>query len=189
MKKLMEIYDTLSVYQQGIVDNLNLNGTGFDIDKHIPVFIKFKNGGPVSDKRYLYYIPVEESEMDNLSEKDMIGEYVMVPVGFDGDFTVGVVTHTISTITKKQFNKEILIENLEKEFIVQPVLICVGQEGLSGSPVGDYFEFIEDEKRKIKLETLIEKRAKVAAKNAHLAGLAEHDPKLKSLLDDYNGVK
>lgn len=191
MEKVMQRYEKLTKLQKRIVDNLILSGSGFDKDKHIPVFVQFpRKNNSNSDKRYIYYVLLEEVTLLVNDEKELIGEYVVVPVGYgeENNFAVATITHTIETITKNNFDADIIIEHMEKEFVVRPILTAIGKIDEEDTLVGAYAAESKKSSRKEKLRVLIEKEAKIAEENKRLSILSSYNPALQSLLDEYSSL-
>ena len=191
MEKVMERYEKLTKFQKLVVNNLMLSGSGFDKDKHIPVFVQFPmTNNRKSDKRYIYYVSLEEATLMVSEEEKLVGEYVVVPVGygFENNFAVVTITHTIETIAKNNFDADILIELVELERPIRPVLMAIGKVNEEDTPVGAYAAESEKQSRKGKLKVLIEKEAKIAEENKRLSILSSYNPALQPLLKEYSSL-
>lgn len=191
MESVMQRYEKLTKFQKLIVNNLMLSGSGFDKDKHIPVFVQFPiKKDRKSDKRYIYYVSLEEATLMVSEEKELVGEYVVVPVGYgdENNFAVVTITHTIETITKNNFDADILIELAELERPIRPVLMAIGKANEEDTPVGAYAAESKKSYRKEKLKVLIEKEAKIAEENKRLSILSSYNPALQPLLEEYSSL-
>lgn len=157
-----------------------LKALDFNEDKFEPIIVQFRNNGKENRQNYLYCTELNTVE---------VGDYVVVPVYSDDSFTVAEVVQTISDF-KEDFH-HIIESSVDKTLeynknIVRPIVTNLGN--YCQGELRDYYQNLRNEKRKKEVKKLIKEQAEDAVMMASYQTLANFDPKLKKLLEEYNSL-